>query len=110
MAKFVGVIGFAEPTENEYGVNSYIIAEKKYKGDILRDYQKWDSAETLNDDYSINNTISVVADTYARHHLYAIKYVIWDGGCWKVNSVDIKFPRIELHIGGAYNGPRKEET
>lgn len=111
MAKFSGIIGFStKSTDDGYGVYTPKITEKRYRGDILRDYKKWDSAETLNDDLSLNNTISVVADLYAKNHLHEIKYVLWNGGCFKVQSIDLKFPRIELHIGGVYNGPRAEET
>lgn len=110
MAKFSGIIGFSEPIETKPGVASHQIIERRYKGDILRAYEKWDQAQTLNDDLSINNIISVVADLYAREHLQEIKYILWNNAYWKVQSIDIKFPRIELHIGGVYNGPRAEET
>ena len=110
MAKFSGKIGFSETVETKPGVMSHQIIERKYRGDILRSYEKWDQTQTLNDNLSINNTISVVADLYAREHLHEIKYILWNNAYWKVQSIDIKFPRIELHIGGVYNGPRATET
>lgn len=108
--KFRGKIGFSRPIEPKPGVSTHEIEERSYKGDILKDYRKWDGAETLNDDLSINNTISVVADPYLRSHFHDIKYVKWNKGCWKVNSVNFMHPRIEIHLGGVYNGPRKETT
>lgn len=110
MAKFSGLIGFSETVETKPGVYTPVIVERHYRGDILRDYMKWDKAETLNDDLSINNEISVVADLYAREHLHEIKYVYWNKAYWKVTSIDLLNPRIHIHLGGVYNGPRAEKT
>ena len=57
------------------------------------------------DDVSVNNSISVVADSYANQHFMNIRYVLWQGVRWTVQSVEVKHPRLILYIGTVYNGP-----
>lgn len=103
MAKFYGVLGFADSVETSPGVWTEKIVEKSYKGDIIRDIRRWVSTDKVNDDININNSISVIADCYAFQHIFAIRYVKWMGVAWKVESAEVQSPRLILSIGGVYN-------
>lgn len=104
MAKFFGVIGFSDTVETSPGVWEEKLIEKEYFGDITRNTRRWENGEHLNDTLTINNTISVLLDSYIRDRFFAIRYVKWMGSCWKVTNVEIARPRLILTIGGLYNG------
>ena len=107
--KFCGIVGYTEAVE-ETGEREGIwspdkVHERRYYGDVLRNYRRWDSSnETIHDDLVMNNQISIMADDFAYKHAYAMKYVKWLGACWKVTNVEIQRPRMILTIGGVYNG------
>lgn len=104
MAKFYGKIGFIETQETSPGVWTETVIERNYYGDLLRNTRRWDSSEYLNDDLSISNQISIVADPYAYENFHSMKYVEFMNAKWKIGSVDVQFPRLILDIGGVYNG------
>lgn len=108
MAKFYGVVGYANTVETAPGVWTEEITERTYTGDILKNSKRWDSSEHINDDINISNRISVVADAYAYEHFFAIRYVDWMGCSWKVTEVEVERPRLILSLGGVYNGPEEE--
>lgn len=109
MAKFSGVIGFAvEDEETVPGVFKDSIVERRYFGDVIKNVSKMQNGENLNDNLTIDNRLSIVADPFANEHFYAMRYVSWMGALWKVISVDVQRPRLLLTIGGVYNGPRPE--
>lgn len=112
MAKYYGVIGFAVPTEIRPGVVVDKIIERPYSGDIKSMYNKIEDGEKANRDLNIRNIISVVADPHAYENIFAIRYISWMGSRWNVFSIDIKPPRMEISIGGVYNGetPEQEEV
>lgn len=105
MAKWFGVIGFAESVETKPGVWEEQITERKYYGDVMRNTRRLQPTDQLNDDINIANEISIVADPFATNHIYAMRYVEFMGTCWKVSTVDAsQRPRLILSIGGVYNG------
>lgn len=107
MAKFFGEIGYGETAEvpPNSGVYKDVITVRNYYGDVLRNTRRLDSGEKLNDDLSVSNSISIVADPYAHEHFFAIKYLKWAGALWTVTDVEVQFPRLILKIGKVYNGP-----
>lgn len=110
MAKFYGTIGYGIDEENRYGVVQQRIVTRQYYGDIVRNYMRYsEKADGVNDDVDISNNISIVADPYAYEHISNMRYVEFMGSRWKINSVEIKTPRLELSIGGVYNGPTAED-
>lgn len=107
MARFHGLIGFEEDqTEIEPGIYAPSqMTEKPYFGDIKRSRKRWaPSSNGSNDDLILNNQISIVCDAYMDAHWPGIKYVKWNTEYWKVDSVEIKRPRILLTLGGVWNG------
>ena len=109
MAKFFGPIGFAIPTETRPGVWKDRIEEHFYRGDVVSVSSRWTaSSDGTNDDLTLNNKISIVADPFAQNHFHTMKYIRIMDACWKVTGVEPQYPRLILTIGGVYNGPRAE--
>ena len=104
MAKFYGVIGYAETSETKPGVWEEQITERSYYGDLTRNARRLQSTDQLNDDINIANEISIVADPYANDHFHAMRYVEFMGAKWKITNVEVKYPRLILTVGGVYNG------
>lgn len=111
MAKFFTEIGFAEPlVETAPGVWEEVIVEHKFYGDILRNNRRLNPGETSNLELNAGNTFSIVADAYAIEHFYAIRYFRWVGQLWTVSTVEVLAPRLNLTLGGVYNGPVPSEA
>ena len=104
MARYYGAIGYAEPVETSPGVWDEQIIERNYYGDIVRNIRNLQSTENLNDDVTVSNQISIVADPYAIANFHCIRYATFMGTKWKVSSVDVQSPRLLLSLGGLYNG------
>lgn len=105
MAKFYGNIGYLESKENVPGVWNEVITERSYYGDVIKNTSKWNSNTNLNDDISVNNLISIVADPFAYQNFFSMKFVRWMGATWKITNVEVQRPRLILTIGGVYNEP-----
>jgi hypothetical protein len=107
MAKFYGEIGYGESVEEPLGSGVFVdsITEVAYFGDVIRNTRKLASGESLNDDISVTNSISIVADEYATKHFFAIRYIRWEGALWTVTNVEVQSPRLILALGSVYNGP-----
>lgn len=105
MAKFYGQVGFAETQETRPGIWEEIITERNHYGDVLSNIRKLEPGQSINDDVTLNNKLSIVADPYAQQHFFAIRFVRWMGALWKVTNVEVQSPRLILTIGGIYNGP-----
>lgn len=105
MARFSGKIGYADNVETSPGVWTDVITEVTYFGDERTNTRHEHESDDLNDDISISNQISIVADASAFGSILAIRYVEWMGERWKVSSVDVQRPRLLLTLGGVYNGP-----
>lgn len=107
MARFFGEIGYANSIE--FPANSGIwtddIVEYSYYGDIIRNASKNEGSEYLNNNITIGNSISVVADQYAIDNFFLIRYIKWSGIAWSVTGVEVRSPRLILNLGNVYNGP-----
>ena len=53
----------------------------------------------------ISNEITILADAYAFQNYQNIRYAEVMGARWKVNYVEVQYPRLRLTLGGVYNGP-----
>lgn len=104
MAKFFGKIGFAETVETAQSVWSPQFKEREYYGDFIRKSRRIQkSNESTNDNISLGNDISIVADSYANENIYAMRYVEFEGNKWTIDSAELEYPRIQLSIGGIYH-------
>lgn len=104
MAKFHGAVGFVETTETEPGIWEPMTVERKYRGEFVRNSGKFQVSNKINDDVKVSNEISIVADPYATNNFLNIRYVECMGTRWDVSSVEVKYPRLILTMGGVYNG------
>ena len=102
--KFYGIVAYAITEEVIPGKWKERIVEKHYRGDITRVSRRLQSADKVNDDIRINNEIRILADAFAYQNFQNIRYVVWMGTKWKVESVTVDRPRLVLEIGGEYNG------
>ena len=105
-ARFYGKVGYGKSVKKAAGVWEDVIVEYPYYGDVLRNTRKMQEGEKINNDLSVGNSISIVADAYANEHFFAIRYVEWAGTLWTVSDVDVQSPRLILRLGGIYNGPK----
>jgi len=107
MAKFYGKIGYkTESVETKPGVWEEGVVEHDAYGDLLTNTRALQAREdSVNDNITVNNSISIVMDAYAREHFFAIRYIKWAGVLWKVSNVEVQSPRLLLTLGGVYNGP-----
>ena len=104
--RFHGNVGFGESVETAPGVYEDSIVEHEYFGDVTRAARKLAEGENLNQDLSLVNTISIVANAYASEHFFEVRYVEWSGVFWTVTDVEIQRPRLLLRLGEVYNGPK----
>lgn len=101
--KWFGIIGYADTQETSPGVWEEVITEREYYGDLLQITRRWEGAQQVNDNLNISNKISVVLDPYLSEHFHTIRYVTFHNAKWKVTTAEVRYPRIELTIGGVYN-------
>lgn len=104
MPRFRGNVGYVATVKTAPGVFEEIEREIPYFGSVDRIISRPQGTETLNDNLTLNNTISIIADAFASEHFSDIRYVVWNGTRWKVTSVEVRRPRIILMIGTVYNG------
>jgi hypothetical protein len=104
MAKYYGVIGYAATVQTEPGIYEEQIIETEYMGDVLRNTRRLREGSKINDDITISNQISIIADPYASNNFHAMRYVTFMGAKWKVSDVEVQYPRLILTLGGLYNG------
>lgn len=105
--RFFGAVGYATPAV-ETAPDVYVegIVEYQYFGDVVTNSRQLEVGDKVNNDLSINNSISILADEYAFLHFYAIRYVEWAGVLWTVTEVTAQSPRLLLRLGGVYHGPK----
>ena len=104
MAKYYGEIGFSETTETSPGVWTESLVKRFYQGEVTRNTRRYNlSNDGINDNLNISNDISIVADPYAIQNFHKIRYITYMGSKWKINNVEVNFPRLILHISDLYN-------
>lgn len=103
MAKWYGSIGFAQWTDDGNGVWKEHLIERKYCGDMLRSRARYAPSERSDDDITISNELSFLADRFAFENLGVIRYVVIHGTKWTVTDVELTSPRLKLTIGGMYD-------
>lgn len=104
--RFAGKIGYVRTIQDQIDDDIWKTetVEKLVYGDVLRDTRNNDKSSYINDNFTISNQFSIVADDYAYHNLQYIKYVEYLGVKWRVTSVDaLPRPRLVLSVNGVYN-------
>ena len=111
MSKWFGKIGYAIQKESEPGIWEEEIIERDYYGDLLTDNRKRQSNNNVLDEITLSNRVSIIADPFAYNNCSCMAYAEIMGARWKISEVEVKPPRLNLTIGGVYNGntPRTSE-
>lgn len=103
MAKYYGLIGFAEPNSDERpGITFDEIKEYPYYGEVLRNARRVTGTDKVNDDLTVSNQISLLLDPYLEKNYYNIRYLTYMGAKWKVTNIEMRYPRMIVDIGGLY--------
>lgn len=111
MTRYSGKVGYGSTEEPDTGSGVWVdtIVEYDYFGDVIRANRQLEPGQNLNDNLSVQNSISIVADQYANDNFMNIRYIEWDGLRWKVSGVQLQPPRLIFTLGDIYNGPLPEE-
>lgn len=104
MARYYGIIGYAETKETTPGIWTEEITERRYFGEVLSNrVRRTAVSDSTNDNVNVNNQISVVADPYAYQNFHKIRYVEFMDVKWNVSNVEVQRPRLILTLGGVCN-------
>lgn len=103
MTKFFGKIGYAMTQETKPGVWMDQIMEREYYGDLLRNSYRFQTSDKVNDDVLIANEFSIIADSFAKDNFHLMRYIELEGTKWKITNVEVRYPRLNLTVGGIYN-------
>lgn len=108
MAKWFGKVWFSnvEEVETAPGVWKDEPVKREYYGDLIRNHKRYEQAQQINDNITLQNEISILADPYAIQNFQYIRAVEIMGTPWRVTAVDVQYPRLSLSIGGVYNEPQ----
>lgn len=103
--KWFGKIGFSTSEKDLYDPFKTInkITERDYYGDLLQISKKDQSNATINDNYTIGNQISILADPFAYENFSSIRYATLMNSKWKISTVMVQYPRITLTLGELYS-------
>lgn len=103
--KYFGFIGFATTVAaDDDDVYKEQIESRPYFGDWEKRTVNAQSAEKLTKDIKLGGQLSIVADEFAENFMHLIRYAEWRGVKWEVTSVEPRYPRLILTLGGVYNG------
>lgn len=100
------MVGYGMTTDMGNGVWEDVITEKQHFGDVVRNARRFVEGESVNNNLTLSNSVSIVADGFASENFHRIRYVKWRGVLWAVTSIEEERPRLILRLGGVYNGPK----
>lgn len=104
--RFYDAIGIGGTVEVAPGVWDDVITERLYRGDVVRNTRRYSESESVNDDLTVSNSISIVSDSSLIDAFFDLRYLRWKGTLWKISDVEVQGPRFILRLGGVYNGPK----
>lgn len=102
MSRFSGKLGFVMTHETEEGVWLENFVEIPVKGIIRSLYARNDNSSSVNTNLRLTNEISILMDTKIETYLETLKYVVWKGSKWEVQSIGVNYPRLTINLGGLY--------
>lgn len=102
MSRFSGKLGFVTTRETEEGVWLEDFLEIPAKGTIRSLYARNDNSSSANTNLRLTNEISILMDTKFITYLETLKYVVWKGSKWEVQSIGVNYPRFTINLGGPY--------
>lgn len=104
--RYRGKIGVVTdvPVPGVSGVYRQLPMEIPVVGDVTSYRRRWDDRENQNADVSLTTKISIVSSGMILQNLKNIRYAVYRGVAWKVESIEDTPPRLILTLGGAYDG------
>lgn len=105
MNKFWGTLGFVREVESSPDVFTEESIERGYSCEVLKRDKRWQaSGNVIEDNLTVENRISILADPFALDAMDQIRYLVRGNSKWKVTSVEEAYPRLILTLGGIYHG------
>lgn len=109
MTRFAGVLGYGERVEFPApgsGDWKNVITEHKYYGKVVRNSRRLQEDGEVNKNLTLQNSIEIVANPYARDNMDKLLYVKLRGNRWNVDECTeiTGTPRLLLRLGTLYNG------
>lgn len=104
MRKYHGKVGYVQTEETIPGIFESIDIERNYFGNVIKNRYNIQQNGNINGDIQLKISISILADPFAYENATNIRYVTYLGKKWQVVDINIDRPRIELFLGGLYNG------
>lgn len=102
MSRFSGKLGFVTTHETEEGVWLENVVELPVKGTIRSLYVRNDNNSTVNTNLRLSNEVSILMDSKIKTYLETLKYVVFKGSKWEVQSIGVNYPRLTINLGGLY--------
>lgn len=102
MSRFSGKLGFVMPRETEEGVWLEDKIEIPIKGTIRSLYVRNDNNSSVNANLRLTNEVSILLNSKIQTYLETLKYVVWKGSKWEVQSIGVNYPRLTINLGGLY--------
>lgn len=102
------IVGYTIEQDQGHGIISEQPVEVSVRGDMLRNNPRMSYSGSVNGTMTMSMSFSFIADAFAFQHMTKIRYLIFNGEAWTVNTIQEVRPRIILELGGAYNGPTTE--
>jgi hypothetical protein len=104
MAKFWGKIGINRgSTEGDPGIFTPTIEEVEVSGEMRLVGARWQNHE-LGDTVAARHVLSIITPEDSTIDFAEAVYIYWKNQKWSIISIQYKRPRIELRLGGLYNG------
>lgn len=107
--KWYGQLAYRDYVEVEPGIWEEKITVVNKFGDVLRNYSSNQQGTKINDDISVSNQISIIADPYLLESFHKIIYITFGGAKWKVSNVEVRYPRLIVTLGSLYVEEDAEE-
>lgn len=105
MAKYYGTIGYVDVIETSPGVyEEQEIEKREYFGEIITFNRRFVPGESVNDNISVSNRISILGDPFAYDNISKMRWIEWLGDKWIISEVEVQHPRLIISLGGVYNG------
>ena len=76
--------------------------EIRVKGTIRSLYVRNDNSSSVNTNLRLTNEVSILLNTKIQTYLDTLKYVVWKGSKWEVQTIGVNYPRLTINLGGLY--------
>lgn len=105
MSKYYGHIGYSQTIEDPEGSGIWreSIVERECYGDVYPIRRSLEGFSKINDDISVSHQLNILSDPLVIDNFMNIKYATFMGVKWKVISVEVEYPRLNLTLGDKYN-------